>query len=85
MCLQCIIIKPFPRDLLFNQAHPQIREECKTAQCAALTKHFEDCQTKVLSGQGFKGEDCVEELFVSSRLFSRSYSSQPFLFYFRCT
>lgn len=44
-----------------------IREECKAStKCAALTKHFEHCQEKVHSGQGFKGEDCVEELLVSS-------------------
>ncbi|KAF9459522.1 ubiquinol-cytochrome C reductase hinge domain-containing protein [Collybia nuda] len=44
--------------------HPTIREECKeSAKCAALTKHFEHCQEKVQAGQGFKGEDCVEELF----------------------
>jgi len=48
-----------PEDL-----HPTIREECKaSAKCSALTKHFEHCQEKVHSGQGFKGEDCVEELF----------------------
>jgi len=48
-----------PEDL-----QPGIREECKaSAKCAALTKHFEHCQEKVHSGQGFKGEDCVEELF----------------------
>jgi len=51
--------EPEPEDL-----HPSIREDCKaSAKCAALTKHFEHCQEKVLSGQGFKGEDCVEELF----------------------
>ncbi|RDB17684.1 hypothetical protein Hypma_001258 [Hypsizygus marmoreus] len=46
-----------------EDVHPTIREECKeSAKCAALTKHFEHCQEKVQSGQGFKGEDCVEEL-----------------------
>lgn len=48
-----------PEDL-----HPVIREECKeSSKCAALAKHFEHCQEKVQAGQGFKGEDCVEELF----------------------
>jgi len=43
---------------------PMLREECKaSAKCSALTKHFEHCQERVHSGQGFKGEDCVEELF----------------------
>ncbi|KAJ3511728.1 hypothetical protein NLJ89_g3929 [Agrocybe chaxingu] len=47
-----------PEDL-----HPVIRDECKvSAKCAALTKHFEHCQEKVSAGEGFKGEDCVEEL-----------------------
>ncbi|KAF8159006.1 Non-heme 11 kDa protein of cytochrome bc1 complex [Pholiota molesta] len=44
---------------------PVLREECKqSAKCAALTKHFEHCQEKVESGQGFKGEDCVEEFMM---------------------
>jgi len=47
-----------------EDSHPLIRKECgASAKCAALTKHFEHCQEKVHSGQGFKGEDCVEELF----------------------
>ena len=47
--------------------HPIIREECKELpKCAPLAKHFEHCQEKVLSGKGFKGEDCVEELYVAS-------------------
>ncbi|KAG5641210.1 hypothetical protein DXG03_005758 [Asterophora parasitica] len=47
-----------PEDL-----HPGIREEVKqSAKVIQLTKHFEHCQEKVQSGQGFKGEDCVEEL-----------------------
>ncbi|KAJ8508700.1 hypothetical protein ONZ45_g9068 [Pleurotus djamor] len=41
---------------------PALREECQSGKCAALAKHFEHCQEKVQSGQGFKGEDCVEEL-----------------------
>ncbi|KIM65501.1 hypothetical protein SCLCIDRAFT_14888 [Scleroderma citrinum Foug A] len=49
-----------PEDL-----HPIIREECKnTSKCASLTRHFEHCQEKVSSGQGYKGEDCVEELMM---------------------
>ncbi|KAF8873174.1 hypothetical protein CPB84DRAFT_1639731, partial [Gymnopilus junonius] len=49
-----------PEDL-----QPIIREECKQApKCAGLTKHFEECQEKVLAGHGFKGEDCVEELLM---------------------
>jgi len=44
--------------------YPAIRDECKASgKCAALTKHFEHCQEKVQEGKGFKGEDCVEELF----------------------
>ncbi|KAF5314368.1 hypothetical protein D9619_011948 [Psilocybe cf. subviscida] len=46
-----------------EDVHPVIREECKeTSKCAPLTKHFEHCQEKVANGEGFKGEDCVEEL-----------------------
>ncbi|PFH48198.1 hypothetical protein AMATHDRAFT_66096 [Amanita thiersii Skay4041] len=48
-----------------EDVHPTIREECqKSAKCAALTKHFEHCQEKVMEGKGFKGEDCVEELMM---------------------
>ncbi|KJA24829.1 hypothetical protein HYPSUDRAFT_38181 [Hypholoma sublateritium FD-334 SS-4] len=44
--------------------HPTLRDECKAStKCAALTKHFEHCHEKVEAGEGFKGEDCVEELF----------------------
>ena len=42
---------------------PAIQEECKeSAACAAATKHFAHCQEKVSAGEGFHGEDCVEEL-----------------------
>ncbi|KIK45715.1 hypothetical protein CY34DRAFT_77483 [Suillus luteus UH-Slu-Lm8-n1] len=48
-----------------EDVHPIILEECKnSAACASLTRHFEHCQEKVQSGQGFKGEDCVEELMM---------------------
>ena len=47
------------------QALPALREECQqSAKCAPLTKHFQHCQEKVEGGEGFKGEDCVEELCV---------------------
>lgn len=42
----------------------EMREECKeSAACAKYTKHFAHCQEKVEAGEGFKGEDCVEEMF----------------------
>jgi len=48
-----------PEDL-----QPVFREECQSsAKCAPLKQHFEHCQEKVQNGQGFKGEDCVEEMF----------------------
>ncbi|KAG0706278.1 Non-heme 11 kDa protein of cytochrome bc1 complex [Suillus ampliporus] len=48
-----------------EDVHPIILEECKnSAACASLTRHFEHCQEKVQAGQGFKGEDCVEELMM---------------------
>ncbi|QRW26271.1 ubiquinol-cytochrome C reductase hinge protein [Rhizoctonia solani] len=44
---------------------PELREECKqTAACSGLDKHFAHCTEKVTSGQGFKGEDCVEEFLM---------------------
>jgi len=68
--------EPEPEDL-----QPILREECeKSPQCAPFTKHYLHCQEKVNSGQGFKGEDCVEELFhmmhcadecAAPRLFSK--------------
>ncbi|TFK21450.1 hypothetical protein FA15DRAFT_658311 [Coprinopsis marcescibilis] len=44
--------------------HPAIREDCKETRCASLAKHFDHCQEKVQAGEGFKGEDCVEELMM---------------------
>ncbi|KAJ3931866.1 MAG: Non-heme 11 kDa protein of cytochrome bc1 complex [Lentinula lateritia] len=45
--------------------HPAIRDECQnTPKCAPLLKHFEHCQEKVQAGEGFKGEDCVEEIMM---------------------
>lgn len=61
--------------------HPQIRTECEdNPKCAGPKRHFEHCQDKVREGRGFKGEDCVEELFhvmhcadecAAPRLFSK--------------
>ncbi|KAJ2920650.1 hypothetical protein H1R20_g16445, partial [Candolleomyces eurysporus] len=53
-----------PEDL-----HPVIRDECKEKRCTQLAKHFEHCQEKVQAGEGFKGEDCVEELCTSSHVY----------------
>ncbi|KAJ7444973.1 Non-heme 11 kDa protein of cytochrome bc1 complex [Mycena galericulata] len=48
-----------------EDAHPGIRAACEArAECAPLKHHFEKCQEKVQSGQGFKGEDCVEEIMM---------------------
>jgi ubiquinol-cytochrome c reductase subunit 6 len=42
-----------------------IREECKESKaCEPLTKHFVHCQERVANGEGFKGENCVEEMYV---------------------
>ncbi|THH07203.1 hypothetical protein EW145_g3550 [Phellinidium pouzarii] len=58
-----------------------LREDCQeSAACAKYTKHFAHCQEKVEAGEGFKGEDCVEEMFhmmhcvdncVAPRLFAK--------------
>ncbi|KAI0799746.1 hypothetical protein BC629DRAFT_1591898 [Irpex lacteus] len=46
-----------PEDIM-----PALQEECKeSAACAAATKHFAHCQEKVSAGEGYHGEDCVEE------------------------
>ncbi|WWC91334.1 uncharacterized protein L201_006277 [Kwoniella dendrophila CBS 6074] len=42
---------------------PAIREECEKGQCAEHVHHFAHCQEKVEAGNGFPGEDCVEEFF----------------------
>jgi len=48
-----------PEDVL-----PALREGCtQSAACAGFDKHFQHCTEKVTSGQGYKGEDCIEELF----------------------
>ncbi|KAJ6483195.1 Non-heme 11 kDa protein of cytochrome bc1 complex [Mycena sanguinolenta] len=45
--------------------HPKIREECQSSPaCAPLKHHFDHCQEKVQAGQGYKGEDCVEEIMM---------------------
>ncbi|KAJ8079571.1 ubiquinol--cytochrome-c reductase subunit 6 [Marasmius tenuissimus] len=46
-----------------EDTHPAIKEDCtNSGKCAQLAKHFEHCNEKVQNGEGFKGEDCVEEL-----------------------
>ncbi|EAU87873.2 hypothetical protein CC1G_01520 [Coprinopsis cinerea okayama7 len=55
-----------------EDVHPAIREECKEQKCAQLAKHFEACQEKVNAGEGFKGEDCVEEMFQCMSTFPSS-------------
>ncbi|KAJ3872146.1 Non-heme 11 kDa protein of cytochrome bc1 complex [Lentinula edodes] len=48
-----------------EDSHPALRDECQnSAKCAPLLKHFEHCQEKVQAGEGFKGEDCVEEIMM---------------------
>ncbi|KAI0040099.1 hypothetical protein FA95DRAFT_1612055 [Auriscalpium vulgare] len=45
--------------------HPVLREEAQeSAKCKPLTHHFLQCQERVQSGQGFKHEDCVEEIMM---------------------
>ncbi|KAE9405400.1 Non-heme 11 kDa protein of cytochrome bc1 complex [Gymnopus androsaceus JB14] len=47
-----------------EDVHPTLRSDCQSSsKCAPLAKHFEHCQEKVNAGEGFKGEDCVEEMF----------------------
>ncbi|GLB44385.1 putative ubiquinol-cytochrome C reductase hinge protein [Lyophyllum shimeji] len=60
--------------------HPIIREECKVTKCAQLAAHFDHCQERVLSGKGYKGEDCVEELCTSSLLSTVSALLTPLPF-----
>ncbi|ODN74717.1 hypothetical protein, variant [Cryptococcus amylolentus CBS 6039] len=42
---------------------PAIREECAEKQCGEHVHHFKHCTEKVEAGEGFPGEDCVEEFF----------------------
>lgn len=42
---------------------PAIRQECEEGECKAPAKHFKHCSEKVEAGEGWHGEDCVEELF----------------------
>ncbi|KAH7333745.1 ubiquinol-cytochrome C reductase hinge domain-containing protein [Rhizoctonia solani] len=63
-----------PEDILDG-----LRDECKqTAACSGFDKHFVHCTEKVTAGEGFKGEDCVEEFLmhcvdncVAPKLFSK--------------
>ncbi|KIP12192.1 hypothetical protein PHLGIDRAFT_124350 [Phlebiopsis gigantea 11061_1 CR5-6] len=63
-----------PEDVL-----PALKEECaQSSACAAATKHFQHCQEKVEAGQGFHGENCIEEFMahcvdncVAPRLFAK--------------
>ena len=53
--------------MLCLQILPARREECaNSSKCAAATKHFQHCEEKVNAGQGFHGENCIEELYVVS-------------------
>ncbi|CAE6510496.1 unnamed protein product [Rhizoctonia solani] len=62
-----------PEDVL-----PELREECKqTAACSGFDKHFVHCTEKVTAGEGFKGEDCVEELHVTDDHSTRRFTSPP--------
>lgn len=46
-----------------GQPLPAIVEECEqSAKCAPALHHFQHCEEKVNAGEGYKGEDCVEEL-----------------------
>ncbi|OJT09750.1 hypothetical protein TRAPUB_13781 [Trametes pubescens] len=46
-----------------GQPLPAIVEECEqSAKCAPMLHHFQHCEEKVNAGEGYKGEDCVEEL-----------------------
>ncbi|KAG8849769.1 hypothetical protein FRB91_009615 [Serendipita sp. 411] len=46
---------------------PAIREECsEAAECKSAKTHFEHCTQKVQAGEGFKHEDCVEEMCTST-------------------
>ncbi|KAJ7307623.1 hypothetical protein DFH08DRAFT_1088608, partial [Mycena albidolilacea] len=46
--------------------HPKIRADCEASPaCAPLKDHFEKCQEKVNAGEGYKGEDCVDEMCMS--------------------
>ncbi|KAH9851197.1 ubiquinol-cytochrome C reductase hinge domain-containing protein [Lenzites betulinus] len=65
-----------PEDVL-----PGIQEACEqSAKCAPLLTHFQHCEEKVNAGEGYKGEDCVEEFYhlmhcvngcVAPKLFSQ--------------
>lgn len=51
--------------MFYLQILPALREECaNSSKCIAATKHFQHCEEKVNAGQGFHGENCIEELYV---------------------
>ncbi|KAJ7439993.1 hypothetical protein FB451DRAFT_1399781 [Mycena latifolia] len=50
------------------------------ADCAPLKHHFEKCQAKVQAGEGFKGEDCIEEIVRQVQVHMMQACAAPQLF-----
>ncbi|KAJ7485489.1 hypothetical protein FB451DRAFT_1392228 [Mycena latifolia] len=54
--------------------------EKERADCAPLKHHFEKCQVKVQAGEGFKGEDCIEEIVRQVQVHMMQACAAPQLF-----
>ncbi|KAJ7470862.1 hypothetical protein FB451DRAFT_1231804 [Mycena latifolia] len=67
-----------PKEEEPEDEHPAIRPACEEREdCAPLKHHFEKCQAKVQAGEGFKGEDCVEEMCPAPRPNSSPSCAKP--------
>ena len=60
------LIGPAPYSLVSSAPLTLAPTECENSKkCSAAKHHFDDCQTRVTEGKGFKDENCVEEFCES--------------------
>ena len=60
----------------------ELREQCKESPaCGKFTEHFLHCTEKVEEGKGFKGEDCVEEMFQYVSTTRVTLSAADYVYY----
>lgn len=50
-----------------------------SAACSAVRHHFDECQERVSSGNGYEHEDCTEELYVHQRERHRTNTDQLYV------
>jgi hypothetical protein len=66
MCVSLLVLPGEGQEASDDAGTPKIRKECEESPaCTPMKHHFEKCQEKVDAGEGYKGEDCVDEMCVS--------------------